>query len=416
MKKTILALSLVFIFLLSSCVDGTPKTMDSPVTDADSLVTDEITQEDIPESESETETTKQVASIPKKPVIISFVGMGDNLIHSPIFKQSLLSNGKYDFLPKYKSVASVIKNADIAFVNQETPMCGESYGYHNYPQFNTPQQMGYDLVSMGFDVICFANNHVLDQCSKGLEDMLKFTDTLDAVTIGAYKNEADASTVRVLEHEGIKISFLAYTYGTNIKPSPSGETVIPLIDEDRITKDVQNAHEVSDFIIVSMHWGEENKSSLSEDQKYYSQLLADLGVDVILGHHPHVIQPIEWINGENGNKTLCYYSLGNGINNQDRLRNMVGIMASFDIVCEENKRPYVENVSCIPTFCHQTTGYKNTALYLLSDLTDEMAKRHHCNSKGDSVTVKNAYKMVTNVITEEFLPDYLKADGGVTNG
>lgn len=414
MKKTILALSLIFIFLLSSCTENIPQITDTADNVTEAPETDKVT-ESVTE-EPETETTQPVINIPKEPVIISFVGMGDNLIHSPIFKQSLLSNGKYDFLPKYKSVASVIKNADIAFVNQETPMCGEKYGYHNYPQFNTPGQMGHDLVTLGFDVVCFANNHVLDQNSQGLEDMLEFTNTLGAVTLGAYKNEDDASQIRVLECEGVKISFLAYTYGTNIKPSSSSETVVPLIDEDRITRDVKKAHEVSDFIIVSMHWGEENKSKLSDMQTHYSQLLANLGVDVILGHHPHVIQPIEWINGESGNKTLCYYSLGNSINNQDRLRNMVGIMASFDIVCEENKRPYIKNAGCIPTFCHQTAGYKNTALYLLSDLTDNMAKSHHSNGKGDNVTVKNAYKMVTNVITEEFLPDYLKADGGVTNG
>lgn len=419
MKKTLIALLLIFIFMFSACTDSTPVTTDTAMPDSDSLVSDEITNDDTAQGvtdESESETEQPVLSVPKEPVVISFVGMGDNLIHSPIFKQSLLSNGKYDFLPKYENVKSVIKNADISFINQETPMCGESYGYHNYPQFNTPQQMGLDLVTLGFDVICFANNHILDQRSKGLEDMLKFTNTLGAVTLGAYENEDDASQIRVLEYEGIKISFLAYTYGTNIKPSSSSETVVPLIDEDRITRDVKKAYEVSDFIIASMHWGKEDRSYLNDQQTYYSQLLADLGVDVILGHHPHVVQPIEWINGKNGNKTLCYYSLGNGINNQDRLRNMVGIMASFDIVCEENKRPYVENAGCIPTFSYQTPGYKNTSLYLLSDLTDSMAKKHHCNNKGDTVTVKNAYKQVTDVIKEEFLPDYLKEDGGKQNG
>ena len=210
-------------FLLSAVMLFTSCTAGSVTTDG---VTDETTDlkvETVPETDAETvpESDIEDTVAPKDPVRISFVAMGDNLIHSPIFKQAALGGGKYDFLPKYAGVADMIGSADIAFINQETPMCGEEYGYSNYPQFNTPQQMGHDLVTLGFDVI--------------------------------------------------------------------------------------------------------------------------------LGQHPHVVQPIEWIEGKEGNKTLCYYSLGNGISCQDYLMNMVGITASFDIVCEEGKRPYIENASCIPS-------------------------------------------------------------------
>lgn len=409
-------------FLLSAVMLFTSCTAESVTTDGVTDETTDLNAETVPETDAETvpESDIEDTVAPKDPVRISFVAMGDNLIHSPIFKQAALGGGKYDFLPKYAGVADMIGSADIAFINQETPMCGEEYGYSNYPQFNTPQQMGHDLVTLGFDVICFANNHICDKSSTGLEDMLDFTETLDALTIGAYKNEEEAQKVRVYEHEGVKISFLAYTYDTNISPSSSSDAVVPhigykdrdtgnyVIDREKITSDVEKAKAAGDLVIVSMHWGAENKSKVNSMQTECAQLLADLGVDVILGHHPHVVQPIEWIEGKEGNKTLCYYSLGNGISCQDYLMNMVGITASFDIVCEEGKRPYIENASCIPTFCYQAKSYKKVKLILLEDLTEDMAKTHHSNWKGDNVTVENAYALITDTVSAEFLPDYLK--------
>lgn len=387
---------------------GVERTDTVTETQAESIV--EQTAQPPSTQTQQAETTQETIAPPKDPVRISFVGMGDNLIHSPIFKQAHIEGDEYDFLPKYDGVADVIASADIAYINQETPMCGAEYGYHNYPQFNTPQQMGHDLVTLGFDVLCLANNHILDQTSKGLEDMLDFTDTLGALTVGAYRNEQDAQSIRVLECKGVKIAFLAYTYDTNISPLKSSDTVVPYIDEERIRADVERAEQCADVIIASMHWGKENRYYTNEDQEYYAQLLADLGVDVILGHHPHVVQPIEWIEGKEGNKTLCYYSLGNGINCQDYLKNMVGITASFDIVYQEDVGVHIENASCIPTFCYQARNYKDVHLILLEDLTEDMAQSHHCNSKGSDVTIENAYEILTDTIDEEFLPEYLKEE------
>ena len=134
--------------------------------------------------------------------------------------------------------------------------------------------------------------------------------------------------------------------------------------------------------------------------------MADCGADVILGHHPHVIQRVEWISSANGGKTLCYYSLGNGLNAQDYLKNMVGITASFDIV-KDRDGARIENASCIPTFNIMTPSYKNVSIIPLSELTDEICKNHHCNNTDQKVTVEKAYDVVRNNIDAEFLPDYL---------
>src|SRR5574344_243308 len=183
-----------------------------------------------------------------------------------------------------------------------------------------------------------------------------------------------------MEINGVKIAYLTYTYGTNIYgkktvPSDSYNVFIPVYSEELVTRQMNAAKEISDCVIVSMHWGAENKYNVTDEEKQYAQLLADLGADVILGTHPHVIQPIVELTGKDGNTTVCYYSLGNGINCQDYLKNMVGICASFDIVMYKDGVK-IENVSCVPVFNYQSYAYKNVKLILLSDLTEELCKTH----------------------------------------
>lgn len=401
---------------LSSCIEtvvDTDGTTASVITETDiQTETDEPdTEASLPVTETDTETSEPEPD----PVRLSFIGVGDNIIYGCTYRQAQKSSG-YDFLPLYsEEVKSYIKNADIAFINQETPMCGEKYGYASYPQFNSPQQVGLDLVTMGFDVITFANNHMADVGYKSktcLSEMMDFTDTLDALIIGLYRDEEDFNNIRIYEKNGVKIAFLSYTYGTNVygkKTQPSGLTgvYLPVYDEETVKRQVTAANEAADLVFVSVHWGTENTHKVSEEQTRYAKLMADCGADVILGHHPHVIQKIEWIEGEGKNRTLCYYSLGNSLNAQDYLKNMVGITASFDIV-KDKDGARIENASCIPTFNVMTPNYKNIKLIQLSELTDAIASKHHSNSHDQKVTVEKAYKIITDNIDPEFLPDYLK--------
>lgn len=192
-------------------------------------------------------------------------------------------------------------------------MTGDGYELSYYPMFNSPQDVGYDLQELGFDVVGIANNHMLDKGAKGLEKTIAFWKNMEGVLlIGGYDSREDYDTVRVLEKNGIKIAFLAYTYGTNgLTKAASSPVVIPYINEDDITRQVAAAKNAADAVIVSVHWGDEGSFKPNDAQKRTAQLFADCGVTAIIGHHPHVIQPVEWITGKNGNKTLCVYSLGN---------------------------------------------------------------------------------------------------------
>lgn len=419
--------ALLMLASLSSCLVTTISVSEITDDDTDTTTVTDITDagtdteannagtEIITETETETETEPIVTEPEPDPVRLSFVGMGDNIIYGCTYRQAENSDGSYDFLPLYDKVSSFIKEADIAFINQETPMCGEKYGYHSYPQFNSPQQAGRDLVKLGFDVITFANNHMADMGYEGkscVSDMIDFTDTLDALIVGLYRNEEDFENIRVYEKDGVKIAFLAYTYGTNLykkqtQPQRIEGAYLPVYDEETVKRQVSKANGLADLVIVSIHWGTENTHTVNEEQEQYAQLIADCGADVILGHHPHVIQKIQWLTGQNGNKTLCYYSLGNGLNAQDLLKNMIGLTASFDIV-KDKDGAHIENASCIPTFNVMTPNYKNISLIPLSELTESIADRHHCNSHDQKVTVEKAYKIVKDNIDAEFLPDYLK--------
>lgn len=345
--------------------------------------------------------------------VVSFIGVGDNIVYAGTVRdaksQAVQGGRTYNFKPIYSNVENFIKNADIAFINQETLMCGEGYNFTYWPTFNGPQDMGHDLVELGFDVVGMANNHMLDKSSVGLEKTIQFWDTLPVTTIGGYKNKSDYDTVRIHESKGIKIAFLAYCEHTNgIYPSKKSDIHIPYLNEADIEKDVARAKEQSDLVFVSVHWGDEGAFKPNEYQKKYAKAFADAGVDVVLGHHPHVIQPVEWLEGKNGNKMLCVYSLGNFMAEQDRAYNMVGGMISFDLVKNGNKKPIIDNVVFIPTVFDWDKAFYNNKIHLLEEYTEEMARNHGLKSYGRSTSLKQLRGYVSSTISDEFLSESYK--------
>lgn len=362
------------------------------------------------------ESVQMPAPTPKTPVTtkVSFVGCGDNIIYkgNVIDAKALHFDGgrQYNFKPMYENVAETVKNADIAFINQETVMCGEGYELSYYPTFNSPRDVGYDLLEVGYDVINIANNHMLDKGSEGLLRTIEFWKSMDCLMIGGYENEADFDSLRILEKNGIKIAFLSYTYDTNgFKVSKSSEIKIPYIEDEDIKRQVELAKLNSDFVAVSVHWGEEGHMTPSDEQKRVAKLMADLGVDVILGHHPHVIQPVEWLTGVNGNKTLCVYSLGNFAAEQAYDYNMVGGMIMFDIVKTDDQKPYIDNVVFNPTVFHYNSNFRGNKVYFMQDYTSELAGRHGVSGYyKNSLYYDRLLKYAKDTIAAEFLPEDMK--------
>ncbi len=355
--------------------------------------------------------------IPPEPVVerVSFAGFGDNIIYYGNVRdaKSLAVEGgrEYNFKPMFKNVENIIKDADLAFINQETLMCGEGYAPSYYPHFNSPQDLGYDLCELGYDVINIANNHMLDKGTDGLSKTIEFyKNNLDCLMIGGYENNEDYDKIRTIEKNGITFSFLSYTEMTNgLVKSAQSPLAIPYINDEDIIRQVGLAKECSEIVVVSVHWGDEGAFTPNDEQKRVAQLLADCGVDVILGHHPHVIQPVEYLTGKDGNKTLCVYSLGNFAAEQAYDYNMVGGIISFDVVSVDNAEPTLENVVFTPTVFHFPGNFYGNTVYLMQDYTPELAAIHGVRTYyGHRLSYEQLVKYATDTISEEFLPEELK--------
>jgi len=345
-------------------------------------------------------------------VSITFLATGDNLIHPNIYTDAYYrgtAEKKYDFLPMYENIRDAVAAVDYAFINQETVMAGEGYSNTGYPTFNSPQQLGLDLVSIGFDIIGMANNHMLDKGVAGLSSTMDFWDSQPVLTLGAYRDADDARVTRIIEEDGVKIAFLAYTYGTNgiVKPADS-PIVVPYIDDGLIVSDIARAEEEADFTIVSIHWGDENTQKPNAEQKRLAQLIADSGADLILGHHSHTIQPIERITASDGREVICTYSLGNLVSGMARPVNQVGGLFTFTVESDGNGGLRAADALFTPTVFYYGMDWYSTKLYYLDQYTEEIAASHGVQISGYTMSPEQARQFVTGTVSAEFLPEYLR--------
>ncbi|MFV0396238.1 MAG: CapA family protein [Coprobacillaceae bacterium] len=338
---------------------------------------------------------------------VSFLAVGDNLGHERVYtyadsKEGEVGDGKYDFKPSYTKVADTIKNADLAFINQESIIGGDDLGITGYPAFNSHEQWASDLTDFGFDMVNGATNHSLDKGFKAVQNTAEIWRQYDDVIFaGAYDSQEDADTIRVIERDGIKFSLLSYTYGTNGYTAPN-DYCVPLFDENKITEDVKKAKEVSDVVIVSAHWGTESDYTVTETQKSYAQLFADLGVDLVIGTHPHVIQPLEWVTGTDGNKTLVAYSLGNFLSTMETVDTQLEGMLSLDFV-KSGDTISIENVVWTPLINHFGDG--TFQVMPLKSYTDELNKVHYVLGDEEPNAIEAFKQKTKEVIGDDFKID-----------
>lgn len=320
---------------------------------------------------------------PQEDVItqVSLFAVGDNLIHDVLYKQAGARTGGsgYDFLPLYDGVKERIAAADIAFINQETPVA-QSFPPATYPMFNAPTEMADNLKTVGFDVINLANNHMLDQGVTGLEETMALLRAKEGLTmIGAYDAAPDYDSATVLTKNDISFGFVGFTQFTNGLRTPDDKAdMLVYTDEiETVQRQIEAAKKAADVVVVSVHWGEEGTTRTTQYQQQLAQTFADWGVDIVLGTHPHVIQPVEYLQGADGQKTLVLYSLGNFVSAQASPANMVGGMASIQI--EKNQTTGEVSIAEPKmdfAITHYDSGFANLRLVALEDYTPELAARH----------------------------------------
>lgn len=309
---------------------------------------------------------------------VTLLAAGDNLYHSIIVEKGLQSNGKYNYDHIYKNLKDKIQSFDIAVVNQETVFAGSSVPYAGYPAFNTPSAAGDALIKAGFDVFLYANNHVLDQGKSGLLNTLKYwkNNHPEAVLVGVHETKEEADDVVIVEKNGIRIALLNYTYGTNRSRTSDTDYMVETLNKTRVKADLKYAKENADFTIVFPHWGTEYVTSADSSQKEWAQYLADNGADLIIGGHPHILQPVEEITAKDGRKVVCYYSLGNFVANMNKPEQQLGGMAEIKIVSDASG-VHLEEAKYTVTISHLDYNQKGYAtIYEFKNYSLELSKQH----------------------------------------
>ena len=251
---------------------------------------------------------------------LSLVMVGDALAHDRLYNDAY-HNGTYDFKPYLKLIKEKINGKyDLAYYNQETILGGTSIGLSSYPSFNSPQELGDAMIDTGFNIVSLATNHTLDRGEKAVLNSRDYWNKQDNVyAMGSYSSFAEKKELesKIFEKNNIKYAILNYTYGTNGIKVPAGKDYLVNLWSDStnyeeyketVLSDINNLRDKVDILMVAMHWGIEYRFEPTELMKKTAQFLADNGVDIIIGTHPHVIEPVEWIDN-----TLVIYSLGNFI-------------------------------------------------------------------------------------------------------
>lgn len=269
---------------------------------------------------------------------LSIITVGDVLIHESVYKDALNNDGTYNFHKMFTEVEDIIKKYDLKYCNQESTIGGSVLGISGYPSFNSPDEIGDEIVNIGFNLISLANNHALDKGEDAIKYSNSYWKTKDVVVAGTYNSIDERNEAHVYEKNGIKYAFLAYTTISNAKVN--NNYILNMYSADRAKQDIEAVKDKVDVILVSMHWGVEDYNTPNESQRQIAEYLSSLGVNMIIGAHPHVVQPVEHIGD-----TLVIYSLGNFISNQlsIRLNNGIGLMYGTDIVVDDDGSVRFEN-------------------------------------------------------------------------
>lgn len=342
-------------------------------------------------------------------VNLTLIAVGDNLIHGPIYRQAneRSNNSGFDFRPAYQQIASYLAEADLALMNQETPLGGTELGLSSYPQFNSPQELGEQMIELGFNMFSHANNHVLDAGQRGFNNTIAFWRRQSAekpVIMAGIAADREDDQLQILQVKDLKIALLAYTYGTNgLRLPKSSSGIIKYLDDDLICQELDKAIAEANIVIVSVHWGQEYQANANNEQKRLAQLMADNGADIIIGSHPHVLQGVEMLSTPDGRQVPVFYSLGNFISAQNRPDTMLGGMAKVQMVYDKaTGKLSLTELGIIPLVTDYTASYKNITIYPLNSYTEAQANRHGVRASNSSFSLAYLEKLFNQRVPEEY--------------
>ena len=315
----------------------------------------------IQDSSVESETVEEKI----EPINFTMTAIGDTLCHNTQYWDAYNSSTKqYDFSYVYDDIKVYTSSADITIGSLETTFAGEDRGYSNYPVFNSPDSLATGLKDIGVDVISLAGNHALDYGYSGICRTIDVLDNVGISHLGTYKSAEDQNKILIKDVKGVKIAFINYTYGTNGIPVPSDKPYcLNLIDKDLISKQIKQVKEQNvDMIVACMHWGTEYKTSANDEQKELADFLFKSGVDIILGNHPHVLEPMEkkTITLDDGSTkdVFVVYALGNFTADQRAEITRDSAILNLDITKDSDGKILINKVSYVPIYMYKNSASK----------------------------------------------------------
>ncbi len=380
-----------------------------------------------PSGTSGTAAASLPASVPEpQPTehTLSFSAVGDNLIHEAVYVSAQQHAGGegYDFSYCYENVTDFFGQYDVNWINQET-LVNDEFPASTYPMFSTPGEMGHALYDAGWRVFALSNNHTYDKENmgdvSGVSATMRFWESMpeDVVTTGLFTGYDDDSGISIHEQNGIKIAYVAFAESTNGIPPPSDLEAFVIYttnlygdaDVAAMEHKVRRARELADVVVVSVHWGVEYSHTPTDGQRNLAANFAEWGADVVIGTHPHVIQPIEYVETSDGRQVPVAYSLGNFLSAQNEPPRMVGLAFTFDISMTvepdgTHLPATITNVKAYPAITHyEYSGgsfYENSRVYMYNDYTDELADQH---AVPGGISREYIANLASDVISDEFL-------------
>lgn len=368
------------------------------------------------------------AEVPAEPAAqpsVTLMAVGDNLMHMGVVYSGTQEDGSLDYRFLYETLSPFLEQADIRIINQETILGGNELGFSGFPQFNSPTEAGDSIAAAGFNVVLHASNHAADQKLAGIENCIAFWEQYpEILMVGIHESYSQESSpeerIPLLTIGEYTFAILNYTYGPNMEILPSslqgrldmlcawnpdtGAIDFTTINP-QVLEDISAAETLADAVIVCPHWGTEYTTVPSRYQEEFARQMTAAGADLIIGTHPHVVQPVEWVTAENGNTSLCYYSLGNYVSTQKNPLCMLEAMAwvTFEI-SESGLSVNPEKSGAVPLVCHYTSGpVRIENIYLLEQYTEEQSTAHGIRNYGGVPLVYEDLKKWEREILGDFI-------------
>ncbi|MBR1853607.1 MAG: CapA family protein [Lachnospiraceae bacterium] len=386
---------------------------------------------------------------------VTVMAVGDNLMHMGVVYTGRQDDGTYNYECLYESIADFLGLADIKIINQETVMAGNQLGFSGYPYFNSPVEVADGIAAAGFNVVLQASNHSCDQGIEGIDycvsvwekhpevlmvglhsgasdaisaegELPQTTESENRADVTSASDQMSAREIPILEIDGVNFAILNYTYAPNsgYMPPEVQKRLEVLCNYNRKTgrmdyttinpqvlEDIKQADEIADAVIVCPHWGTEYSTTASSYQKKFALQMTEAGADVIIGAHPHVVEPVEWITAENGNEALCFYSLGNYVSTQKDCISMLEAMAWVTFIVHEEGDTRTVTLShtgsgAIPLVCqYSSSPVRIKGVFPLETYTEEQAAAHGIKSYGNGVLhLEELKKWCEEILGDAVLP------------